>query len=65
MTKRSTCQMTQAEIARATGVTQSAIYLVEKRALRKIRQEIERQANLAGVTPAQWLFGDDDYSPED
>lgn len=50
--------MTQQEIADRQGVTRGMIWLIEKRALRKMRDAIERFASREGKTPQEWLFGD-------
>ena len=49
--------ISQRELARMCGLSRAAIRHVEKRAMRKIREEIQRQAAAAGVSPIEWLFG--------
>lgn len=47
----------QEQVARQLGVRREAVRATEHRALRKLRREIKRQAELAGVTPQEWLHG--------
>lgn len=47
--------MTQTEAAAVMGVTQRRVWELEQSALRKIRIEIEREAELAGVSVEEWL----------
>lgn len=57
--------LSQSEIARAAGVSRSAVYLVEKRALQKLKAAIEHEAELVGMTPHEWLFEGIDTSRRD
>lgn len=54
----STGGMTCAEIAEIFGVCRERIRQIEQRALGKIKKELTRQAELAGMTPYDFLFGD-------
>jgi Fe-S cluster assembly ATPase SufC len=47
-----------AEIGRACGVSLQSIQAVEQRALRKIKLAIQKEAEVAGVSIQEWLFGD-------
>lgn len=49
--------MTQQQIAEATGVSQSAVYLVEKRALRKLGERLLADAEAEGMSLNEYLFG--------
>ena len=46
---------TQSEVAAMLGVKRCYVNEVEQRALRKLRQEIERRASLAGVSVNEWM----------
>jgi DNA-directed RNA polymerase specialized sigma subunit len=47
--------MTLADIAKRFGVTKQTASRIERRALAKLRREIENRASVAGVSPATWL----------
>jgi len=51
--------LTQYEIADALGISRTAIYFVEQRALRKLRAAIIREAAAVGMSPLEWLRGDE------
>jgi transcriptional regulator len=51
--------MTQQQVADLFGVTRAAVYLIERRAVEKIREEFKREAAAAGLTVAAWCFGDE------
>ena len=48
----------QHEIAEALGVSRQRIQHLEYRALRKLRAAIKAEAELAGVSVREWLFGE-------
>lgn len=54
-----TANASLAEIGRTFGVSLQSVQKVEQRALRKIRKAIESEAERAGVSPQEWLFGSD------
>jgi DNA-directed RNA polymerase sigma subunit (sigma70/sigma32) len=54
-----TALMSQREIGELYGVTLQSVQGVEYRALRKIKEGIEREAAAAGCTVRAWLFGDE------
>lgn len=50
--------MEQSEVAKIFGVSRARIQQIETRAIRKILEEIKREAAAAGVTPQQWMRGE-------
>ena len=54
-----TALRSQAEIGAIFGVSLQSIQSVEYRALKKIRRAIQREADAAGKSVRDWLFGDD------
>ena len=50
---------TNNEIAEMLGVSVSAVSKVERRARAKLKREIERRAEEAGVSPMEWLAGEE------
>jgi hypothetical protein len=54
-----TAVMTQKEIGDLYGITLQSVQAVEYRAIKKIRECIEREAKAAGCSVRQWLFGDE------
>ncbi len=48
---------TYKELAFIFGVSDTRIIEIERRAIQKIRAEIEREAAAAGVSPEEWLTG--------
>jgi len=51
--------LSQREIAKLQGCSRSRIYLIEQRALEKIKRAIIREARSAGQTVHEWLYGAD------
>lgn len=49
--------ISQRDLAKLLGISRNAVVCVEKRAKRKFREAIEREAAAAGVSPIEWLFG--------
>lgn len=54
-----TAAMSQREVGELFGVTLQSVQQVEYRAIKKIREAIKTEAAAAGITPRQWLFGED------
>lgn len=52
-------ELSQVDVAELLGVSQQAVQSAEKKAIRKLRVGIEREAELAGVGVMTWLFGED------
>lgn len=60
--KPSRCEdvlMTESEIAERWGVSRTAVWMVKRKALAKLKKGIEREAAAAGVNVRTWLYGDD------
>lgn len=51
---------TLSELSQRLGVSPRRIHQIERRAKQKLRRAIEREAAAAGVSPREWLFGDED-----
>ena len=58
-TQSGTAAMSLRDIGKRYGVSLQAIQGIERRALKKVRQAIEREAKRAGCTPLEWLFGEE------
>lgn len=48
---------TYKEIARSWGVCYQRVQQIEQRAIEKLREAIEKEAEAAGVSPGEWMRG--------
>lgn len=48
---------TYKEIARSWGVCYQRVQQIEQRAIQKLREAIEKEAEAAGVSPVEWFRG--------
>lgn len=51
--------LSQYQVAELIGVSRQRVFELEHRALRKIRAAIEAEAAAAGVSPLEWLTGNE------
>jgi len=51
-------EVTLASIAAAWGVSRACIWNLERRAIKKLRLAIEQEAEAAGISVRDWLFGE-------
>jgi DNA-directed RNA polymerase sigma subunit (sigma70/sigma32) len=54
-TNRPPRKYTQMEVAKMCGVSESMIWLIEKRAMKKMRLAITRMAAARGVSVEEWV----------
>lgn len=51
-------RLTYREIGEIFGVSMRRVQQIEVRALAKLKAAIQQEAEAAGVTPAEWMTGD-------
>lgn len=49
---------TQLDVAQLLGVSREHVGKAERRAIKKLREAVEREAAEAGCSVRQWLFGE-------
>jgi hypothetical protein len=58
--RRDCILLTQAQTGVALGLKRSRIYILEQRALEKIKRAITKEARAAGQTVREWLYGEEE-----
>lgn len=51
--------MTERQVAAELGISRTRVRQLEARALRKLREAIETEAERAGLEPREWIENDD------
>lgn len=57
-TRSANVLMTEQEIADMWGVSRTAVWMIKRKALAKLKKGIEQEAKSAGVSVRSWLYGD-------
>ena len=51
--------LTEREVAARMGISRALVRKLEARAIRKIRETIDREAEQVGLSPREWIESDD------